>query len=77
MRNPHIHDLHLVRDCQGAILVVLPVVVSKHEVSAFQGSIYGLKWAVETSVSGCLVQFHSYGQQAPRLPIFALWTDRG
>lgn len=66
----------LVRFWQDAILNVLPVGNEyTHGVFAFFSTIYGLKGAVETSVSGASC-IHSYGQQATQLSLFALYSCR-
>jgi hypothetical protein len=53
----------LVVNCQCAIIKVLPIVMSYHEVSAFYGSICELKGAVETSTSGMPRAFITVGSR--------------
>ncbi len=76
MRYSHLTTYELVMFCHNAILNLLPVGIEyKHGVFAFFSTIYGLKGAVETSVSGASC-IHSYGQQATQLSLFALYSCR-
>ena len=72
---PQCDFYHLVRVLQGDRLNVLPVGIEyTHGVSAFLSTIYGLKGAVETSVSGCLVQFTPTGSRLLGCPFLYFWT---